>query len=50
MTTRGFGVEECRLLAGWMCDIMDCPGDETVIGQVREEVTHLCRRFPVYAN
>ncbi|AAU92302.1 MULTISPECIES: serine hydroxymethyltransferase [Methylococcus] len=50
VTTRGFGVEECRLLAGWMCDIMDCPGDETVIGQVREEVTHLCRRFPVYAN
>lgn len=50
VTTRGFGIEECRLLAGWMCDVMDNPGDETVIGQVREEVTHLCRRFPVYAN
>lgn len=50
VTTRGFGVEECRLLAGWMCDVMDNPEDEAVIGAVREEVTHLCRRFPVYAN
>ncbi|MDF9391811.1 MULTISPECIES: serine hydroxymethyltransferase [Methylococcus] len=50
VTTRGFGVEECRLLAGWMCDVLDHPGDETVIGQVREEVTDLCRRFPVYAD
>lgn len=50
VTTRGFGVEECRLLASWMCDVMDKSEDETVIGQVREEVTHLCRRFPVYAN
>ncbi|MEW6039375.1 MAG: serine hydroxymethyltransferase [Pseudomonadota bacterium] len=50
VTTRGFGVEECRLLAGWMCDVLDKPQDETVIGQVREDVTLLCRRFPVYAN
>jgi glycine hydroxymethyltransferase len=50
VTTRGFGVEECRLLAGWMCDVLDEPEDATVIGQVREEVTRLCRRFPVYAN
>ncbi|MDD2767116.1 MAG: serine hydroxymethyltransferase [Methylococcus sp.] len=50
VTTRGFGAEECRLLAGWMCDVMDNSEDEAVIGQVREGVTQLCRRFPVYAN
>ena len=47
-TTRGFGVEECSELAGWICDVLDAPGDEAVLSHVRSEVQHLCRRFPVY--
>ncbi len=48
ITSRGFGIEETRQLAGWMCDIMDHIEDQDVINQVRAKVTDLCRRFPVY--
>ncbi|MCL7751825.1 serine hydroxymethyltransferase [Guyparkeria hydrothermalis] len=48
ITTRGFGVGESRDLAGWMCDIIDDLENESVIEAVREKVTALCRRLPVY--
>jgi glycine hydroxymethyltransferase len=47
-TTRGFKVEEMRDLAGWMCDVLDDIGNETVAADVREKVTALCAKFPVY--
>jgi len=34
VTTRGFGEQECRDLAGWMCDILDNLEDEAVIRRV----------------
>jgi glycine hydroxymethyltransferase len=51
VTTRGFGVAECELLAGWLCDVLDALEGrqlEAVTAQVRENVVALCRRFPVY--
>jgi glycine hydroxymethyltransferase len=48
MTTRGFGLDEARALAGWMCDVIDGRGDEAVIAQVKAKVLDLCKRFPVY--
>ncbi|QSP96100.1 serine hydroxymethyltransferase [Marinobacter salinisoli] len=48
ITTRGFGESECRDLAGWICDILDNMGDESVIERVREQVEAVCARFPVY--
>ncbi|MFI9654662.1 serine hydroxymethyltransferase [Guyparkeria sp. GHLCS8-2] len=48
ITTRGFGTEESRDLAGWMCDVIDDIENESVIESVREKVTTLCRRLPVY--
>ncbi|MFO7581229.1 serine hydroxymethyltransferase [Guyparkeria sp.] len=48
ITTRGFGVDESRDLAGWMCDIIDDMENDSVIEAVREKVTALCRRLPVY--
>ncbi len=53
VTTRGFGVAECGRLAGWLCDVLDAleVGGETqmvVRDRVREQVTELCQRFPVY--
>ena len=49
ITTRGFGVEECRQVAGLMCDVMDKLGDAAGEKQVAEKVMALCRRFPVPA-
>ncbi|TVQ86384.1 MAG: serine hydroxymethyltransferase [Chromatiaceae bacterium] len=49
ITTRGFGLEEARDLAGWMCDLIDSRGDADVIAAMRARVLDLCARFPVYA-
>ncbi|MCS4505978.1 serine hydroxymethyltransferase [Arhodomonas aquaeolei] len=48
VTTRGFGVEESRQLAGWMCDVLDHMDDESVAEQVRARVRTLCADFPVH--
>ncbi|MFP4063727.1 MAG: serine hydroxymethyltransferase [Halochromatium sp.] len=48
MTTRGFGLEEARELAGWMCDLIDARGEPAVIDQTKTKVLELCQRFPVY--
>jgi len=48
ITTRGYGESEAVELAGWICDVLDKPGDDAVINAVRDKVTAQCRRFPVY--
>ncbi len=48
ITTRGFGVDEARDLAGWMCDLIDSRGDQAMIDTVKSRVLDVCRRFPVY--
>jgi glycine hydroxymethyltransferase len=48
VTTRGFGVDECRILAGWIADVLDDIGDEETVRRVRAQVLELCGRFPVY--
>ncbi|HEY0334319.1 MAG TPA: serine hydroxymethyltransferase [Stenotrophomonas sp.] len=48
ITTRGYLEQDATELAGWIADVLDAPGDETVIARVREAVTAQCKRFPVY--
>jgi glycine hydroxymethyltransferase len=48
VTTRGFGVAECRTLSGWIADVLDNIADEETIRRVRGQVLELCGRFPVY--
>ncbi|QNH05235.1 serine hydroxymethyltransferase [Pseudomonas sp. B11D7D] len=53
VTTRGFGIAECGCLAGWLCDVLDSfevggKAQMEVRDRVRQDVTELCRRFPVY--
>ncbi len=48
ITTRGFKEAEAGELAGWICDVLDNSDDESVIAAVREKVTAICKRFPVY--
>ena len=48
VTTRGYTEADCTALAGWICDVLDAPADETVIAGVRGKVTEQCRAFPVY--
>ena len=52
-TTRGFGVEEFRVVGKLICEVLDAladsPGDtEDVEISVRERAEDLCRKFPIY--
>ncbi|RLA19414.1 MAG: serine hydroxymethyltransferase, partial [Gammaproteobacteria bacterium] len=49
-TSRGFKEDEMREIAAMMCDVMDNLEDEAVIKAVREKVSALCSRFPVYSD
>jgi glycine hydroxymethyltransferase len=48
ITTRGFKEAETRQLSGWIADVLDHMGDESVVERTRAEVEKICRRFPVY--
>ena len=48
-TTRGFKEAEVSEVAHWMCDVMENIDDEEIIAHVREKVSNLCARFPVYS-
>lgn len=52
ITTRGFDAQDATDLAGWMCDIIDSIQDEhanaQVIEQVKQKVSVICQRLPVY--
>jgi glycine hydroxymethyltransferase len=55
VTTRGFGVAECRQLGRLIVRVLDglaaSPDDNGATERsVREEVRALCRRFPIYAG
>ncbi|MGZ4992813.1 MAG: serine hydroxymethyltransferase [Methylobacter sp.] len=48
-TTRGFKEPEMIEIANMMCDVMENMEDENVLAAVREKVSNLCARFPVYS-
>jgi glycine hydroxymethyltransferase len=48
MTTRGFTEIEAERVAHLIADVLDAPNDEAVLAKVREEVSTLCKKFPVY--
>ncbi|WP_061240482.1 serine hydroxymethyltransferase [Ectopseudomonas composti] len=50
VTTRGFKEDECRQLAGWICEVLANLGNDEVEGRVRDQVKALCAKFPVYGN
>ena len=50
MTTRGFTEIEAEQIAHLIADVLDAPTDEAVLAKVREQVSALCKRFPVYGK
>ncbi|MCI7718244.1 MAG: serine hydroxymethyltransferase, partial [[Pasteurella] aerogenes] len=52
VTRRGFNEEDVKVLAGWMCDVLDSIGKENheqVIAETKAKVLDICKRLPVYA-
>lgn len=48
MTSRGFGEQEAKDLTNWMCDVLDDIENDAVNAEVREKVSALCAKHPVY--
>ena len=48
MTTRGFDEADARVLANLVADVLVNPEDEANLAKVREQVTALCDKYPVY--
>ncbi len=48
ITTRGFGLDETKLMTTWIADILDDLNDEAVIEKVKNNVIELCAKYPVY--
>jgi len=47
VTTRGFGGEEMKRIASLIVKVINNLGDSQTQNQVREEVSLMCRRFPL---
>ncbi|WP_308477703.1 serine hydroxymethyltransferase [Neisseria gonorrhoeae] len=50
MTTRGFNETDARVLSNLVADVLANPEDEANLAKVREQVTALCDKYPVYGN
>ena len=49
ITTRGFNEDDSTQLAGWICDVLDNLGDQSVVDSVKQKVLEICKRLPVYS-
>jgi len=49
LTTRGFGVEEMRLIAGWIARVLERPDDAATAEGVGREVEEVAAAFPLFA-
>ncbi|KAF3980627.1 MAG: serine hydroxymethyltransferase [Methylococcales symbiont of Iophon sp. n. MRB-2018] len=49
-TSRGFKETQVTEVANLMCDVMENMDDDDVIAAVRDKVSLLCSRFPVYSS
>jgi len=50
VTTRGFGVPEMRLLAGWIDEAIQKRAEPASLAKIRAEVESLCAAFPLYSR
>jgi glycine hydroxymethyltransferase len=47
VTTRGFSIEEMKLIASFIVKVLSASGDKRTQEQVRREIQEMCQRFPV---
>lgn len=46
LTTRGLKEDDFKHIGNMICDIIDHPGDDSVLAQVKAQVQELCRAYP----
>ncbi len=50
LTTRGFGVEQMKIVGGLIVDVLEKPEDEATRTKVKGTIKELCQQFPLYPN
>ena len=50
ITTRGFKQAEAKMVADWICNILDSECDKRIIDEVKQNVLRLCNDYPVYST
>lgn len=50
VTSRNFDESDCTQLAGWICDVLLSPEDESVVARVKDSVATLTAARPVYTQ
>ncbi|MBZ5563597.1 MAG: serine hydroxymethyltransferase [Acidobacteriia bacterium] len=50
VTTRGMQEPQMQLIAHWIAEVLNNLSDESVVKRVRDEVTALTEKFPLYEN
>jgi len=48
LTTRGMKAEEMKLIAGWICDVIQKPDDSKMREQIKSSIKELCIKYPIY--
>ena len=49
LTTRGFGADEMKRIAGWIARVLDQPDDAATMQAVGREVRELAAAYPLFA-
>ncbi len=49
LTTRGMGVDEMRLIAGWIAKVLERPEDEALAREVERQATELASGYPLFS-
>ena len=50
LTSRGMGETEMAAIGDWIADVLEDVDDEAIISRVRDKVSTLCERFPLYSS
>jgi len=50
MTTRGMKEDEMKIIAGFIRKVLENPGSDNILTEVREAVLDLCNGFPIYQH
>ncbi len=49
LTTRGMKEAEMKLIADWICNVLDDHKNASTLSKVKSDVKALCEKFPIYA-
>jgi glycine hydroxymethyltransferase len=50
LTTRGMKEAEMELIGNWIADVLEKLGDESLVQRIRNQVSELTARFPLYTH